>query len=356
MTEWTITHDFAYTYGGAERVTSALALDVLPDADVRIISGYDRTLDRMGLRGRAGFIFPSSVLRERIYRQSAPLYAPVLSALSVEGNLLASSYAFAHHLRTDGTKVVYCHSPLRQAWASSAEHLSRVARYAQPPLRATSAYLRVLDRRASRSTDVFVATSRVVQRRIREAYGRDATIVPPPVDLHEFHPPPNGRAGREGYLWVGRIVEPYKRLSLLIEVFRERPDRLLVAGEGRDRARLEAQAPPNVRFLGTVGRDRLAELYGTSRAVMFPSTDDFGIVPLEAMACGTPVVAYRAGGALDTVVEGETGVFFDETTPRSVDAALDALASIEWDEGRLVRHARQFSRPVFASRIRELIG
>ena len=355
MTEWTITHDFAYTYGGAERVTSAMALDVLPDADVRIISGYDGTLDRMGLRGRASFIFPSAVLQERIYRQSAPLYAPLLSAMSVEGNLLASSYAFAHHLRTSGTKVVYCHSPLRQAWATHAELATHASRYAQLPLRATSAYLRSLDRRASRSTDVFVATSREVQRRIRAAYGRDADIVPPPVDLHEFHPPSNGQV-REGYVWVGRIVEPYKRLSLLIEVFRERSERLLVAGEGRDRARLEAQAPPNVQFLGSVGRGKLTELYGTARAVLFPSTDDFGIVPLEAMACGTPVVAYRAGGALDTVVEGETGVFFGEATRRSVDAALDTLAGTDWDEQRLVDHARRFSRPVFAERMRELLG
>jgi glycosyltransferase involved in cell wall biosynthesis len=350
-----VSHDFAYVYGGAERVTSAIALDVLPEAGVRIVSGNRATVERMGLTGRTRFVMPPSLLRERIYRQTAPLYAPLVPLARVDGNLLASSYAFAHHLRVSGRKVVYCHSPLRQAWAND-DVLAAASSRMRPVLRATSAYLRALDRRSSRDVETYVATSREVQRRIREAYGVEAPIIPPPVDLDEFHPPGGSGVERDHYLWVGRIVEPYKRLAVLVETFRRRPERLLVAGDGRDRARIAAAAPSNVTFLGVVGRDELVHLYGSARALLFPSTDDFGIVPLEAMACGTSVIAHRSGGALDTVVEGETGVFFDHATPAAIDDALNRHATIAWQEHRLAEHASRYSRPTFAARLRALLG
>jgi glycosyltransferase involved in cell wall biosynthesis len=203
--------------------------------------------------------------------------------------------------------------------------------------------------------DRWIATSSVVAQRIARFYGVQAPpVVPPPVDLEVFRSAAVSRG--DSFVWAGRIVEPYKRVELLIEAFRQLPYRLLIAGRGRDELRLRQRAPANVVFLGELDSHALAELYGSARAVLFPSEDDFGMVPIEAMACGAPVVAFRGGGALDTVVDGETGVFFDEPSVSSLSQALERCLRSDWDEDAIVAHASGFGRNVFAARIRELLA
>lgn len=346
-----------FAYGGAERVTEVIAHDVLPDAVVYCLAGNDQVCARMEISNRCRFILPRGVVTANNYRQLAPFYGPVLPRLQpIDGNLLSSSYALCHHLRCTGDHYCYCHSPLRQAWDQTDRYAAVAGTAERYVLRLGAAWLRVLDRRALPHVDRFVASSRAVRSRIQRYYGvQDVPIVPPPVTLPRVEKVLAGER-QDYFLWVGRIVEPYKRVSLLLETFRGRPhEKLIIAGGGRDAVAIQQSAPRNVSFVGEVTGERLIKLYSCAKAVLFPSEDDFGIVPLEAMACGTPVVAYRGGGALDTVVEDETGVFFSEATPLAVGRAIDEVRQIDWECAILRARAAQFSREQFAVRLAALL-
>lgn len=352
----TVVHDFAYVLAGAERVSAVIANDVAPGSRLVTISGSRDVLDRMRIAGGARSLLPGPVLAH-VYRALAPLYPVLLRAVPViEGDVVCSSYAFAHHVRCTGRKVVYCHTPLRQIWSGHAGYLAHARGWQRVLLRGLTAWMRRRDLNAVGTADAYVAASGAVRSRIENLYGRsDVAVIPPPLDTAVFHPRDDGDAPRTAFLWVGRIVEPYKRLSLVVEAFRDLPFDLLVAGDGRDRERLEAGAPPNVRFLGWQDDAALAELYRRARAVVFPSEDDFGLVPVESMACGTPSVAYRRGGACETVVEGVTGVFFDEQDVPSLRAALLAAASREWDRHDIAERGRSYGSERFVRDMREVL-
>ena len=351
---WSVVHDFAFTVGGAERVSALLALEVAVDGPLVTLGGRPEVFASTGVddvRVRHPRLFGP-----RHYRQLS-LLVPALSRVSpaVEGNVLASSYAFAHHVRATGSKVVYCHTPLRQVWSGAGMYAGHAPAPVRAALGAATAALRHLDRRAARDAAAYVANSRAVARRIEEFYGIEpAAVAYPPHDaLFHRRDVPRG----DHYVWAGRIVEPYKRLEPLLEAFRSRPHlRLDVIGDGRDAARLRALAPANVRFLGTMDTAALADAYARARAVLFPSEDDFGLVPVEAMATGTPVVALGRGGALETVVDGLTGVLFDESTPELMAAALDRFESEDWDEQRIAAHAEEnFGREAFIRTMRSVL-
>ncbi|OLT41894.1 hypothetical protein BJF86_02490 [Serinicoccus sp. CNJ-927] len=234
--------------------------------------------------------------------------------------------------------------------------MPRVARLASRSATGPRQAYRMLDRRAALSADAYVANSHVVADRIRRFYGIEpAATAYPPVDPSFTYQPEVLRGG--DYLWVGRIVEPYKRLEPLIEAFRMRPDRrLVVMGDGRDKDRLQATAPTNVRFHGQVTTALLARAYSRARAVIFPSEDDFGLVPVEAMSAGTPVVALQKGGPKETVKEGRTGVFFSEAEPQLIVAAIDRFEREEWDSEDIASYAQEnFGREVFVRQVREVL-
>jgi glycosyltransferase involved in cell wall biosynthesis len=353
---WTIVHDFCFQYGGAERVTETVAHRLLPQAEIVFLGGSPEVAERMGLLHRARFLLPDRLVTERSYRHLSPLYAPWLARRRpLPGNVFASSYAFAHHLPATGRKVVFCHSPLRQIWSGLHDYQAQLGRRGGTALRTVAPLLRTLDRSAALGADLYVTTSRDVQSRVERYYGlADAPVIPPPIDTDTFRPDPSATA-RDHYLWVGRIVEPYKRLSLVLEAFRENGAPLLVAGSGRDEQRLRAGAPANVTFLGEVPSSHLRSLYSGARALIFPSTDDFGMVPLESMACGTPVVAHRSGGALDTVREGVTGVYFEATSAEALNRAIDRLQGHVWDRRTIRAHALEYGETRFVERLGDLL-
>ncbi len=353
MTDWLVTHDFAFSLGGAERVTAVLAAQVLGGSPVHCFGGEADVLTGLGVE--EVHIRHPRLFRPGSYRQ-ASLLLPATNHLraSFEGNVLASSYAFAHHVSASGALLVYCHTPLRQAWSGQQMYLETLPGAVRPVARRMLEQLRRVDRNRALAADAYIANSRAVAERIQRFYGINAVAtVHPPYDPR-FHVRDSRRG--EHYVWAGRIVEPYKRLEPLIEAFRGTDRRLLVIGDGRDGPRLRASAPANVTFAGTLSTDELALAYSEARAVLFPSEDDFGIVPIEAMACGAPVVALGRGGALDTVVEGETGVFFPEPTPSAIATALDRFEAEGFDIARILERARDFSEQRFVEAMRKVVA
>ncbi|MEZ2388353.1 glycosyltransferase [bacterium RCC_150] len=353
---WTVAHDFAFHFGGAERVTAQLQAAVGTEP-LRVLAGSDEVIRRMGMANQHIRLSPSWV-NEANYRPLALVHALTAShTAAVEGNLLASSYGFSQMLGSKGLKVVYCHSPLRQAWSGIREYSKAMGpligsawRYGAAPV------IRGLDRRATRSTDHFIATSRAVQDRILLYYGRESIIIPPPVD-EVFTPSFVSHSAGRNYVWAGRIVEPYKKLGMLVEAFAQSPERTLtVVGDGRDRLEIESKAPGNVQFIGEVDSEALAEIYQTASAVIMPSEDDFGMVATEAIATGTPVIAFKAGGALDTVRHGRSGILYSESSPKGIISGLREFESHSWDRREVAKCGEKYTARVFRRTIKDFLS
>jgi glycosyltransferase involved in cell wall biosynthesis len=354
-----IAHDFAEAYGGAERIIASVA-EVLPDAQFWAILGRDSVAERMGLEGRFHSVMPQRAALLRAYRALAPVYPTLVRhyKLPEADVLLTSSYGFAHgfETRNRAPQACYCYSPLRFAWSMTEAYGQALALpLARHALKAFAAYMRAVDRRASQRVTRYIAESAYVAAQIRNAYGVDSEVVMPPVDCSRFVPSPE--PGHDDFfLFCGRLVEPYKRPTLTVEAFRGLSQRLVIAGGGPELERLRRIAPPNVEFRGELGDDELVALMQRCTAAVFPSKDDFGLIPVEAMACGRPVIAFAGGGALETVVAGETGEFFDQQSAAALRRAVTRFDPDQYDSGAIRKHAEKWDVPRFQASILEIIG
>ncbi len=258
----------------------------------------------------------------------------------------------------EGAKhLCYCLTPMRYAWLFFDEYFGSVPAPFRALIRPVLAALRAWDRAASRSVTRFAAISEHVRERIRAFYGREASVIYPPVDT-DFYTPADRPRGRF-FVLVSAFV-PYKRVDLAIRAANLLGAKLAVIGNGPEEKRLRALAGPTVEFLGWKKNEEIREFYRSCEAVVFPGEEDFGIVPVEAQACGTPVVAFARGGALETVVAGKTGVFFTEPTAASLAAAMKEAAARPWDRAAIRAHAEKFSaarfRREFAEAVKETLS
>ena len=351
-----ITHDFMETFGGAERVTAELAA-AFPDAPVIALLARESVVARMGLRGRVEAVLPEKQSLLRNYR----LLTPILPALADRAEMpecdvvVASSYAFAHRLRpSPETPVVcYCHSPLRFAWSmtdSYRQEWSR-GRLSGAAFGLLAAAMRRSDRGIAQGVTQYLTQSPYTADLIEDFYGRDAGIVPPPVDTQLFRP--SDQPPGDYYLLCGRLIEPYKRVGMVLDAFRDLPEKLIVAGDGPALESLRRDAPPNVEFLGALEDHDLVPLMQHCRGAVFPSQDDYGLIPVEVMATGRPVLAFGQGGALHTVRPGVTGSFFYEQTPAALADALRTFRPESFDPQQIRAHAEQWGRETFHERIRD---
>lgn len=273
--------------------------------------------------------------------------------------ILSSSHAVGKGIipPSDAVHVCYCHTPMRYAWEMEDQYLHdfNVPKLLQPLVKRQLAKLREWDLTTAKRTDYFIANSSETAARIKRIYNRESAVLNPPVS-DEFCTtdvlPTDQR--EDYYLALGRLV-PYKRYDLLIEAANQSGMQLVIAGTGQDETRLKAMAGPTVRFLGKVPQDELAELYRTSKALLFPQLEDAGVVPLEAQACGTPVIAYGKGGALDTVQHKETGVHFAEQTVSSLLSAIKQFEALRFDAKTIQNHAKQFSDTNYKAKLLEHI-
>lgn len=247
--------------------------------------------------------------------------------------------------RFDGPHLVYCHSPLRYAWRADLED-DRLHGASAAAGRALRPALRSIDRWNARTATAFVANSRAVRTRIADCYGRDSTVVHPPVDVARFTHVERHTEDNAPWLCFGRLVG-YKRADLAVAACTRAGLPLVVAGAGPELDRLRSLAGPSVCFEPRVDERRYEELLSTARGLLFPGEEDFGIVPVEAMAAGVPVVAFARGGALDTVVDGQTGVLFHEQEIGALLDAMDRCDRTGFHEPKLRLHASQFDRSSF---------
>jgi glycosyltransferase involved in cell wall biosynthesis len=350
-----IVHDYLNQYGGAERVLEALH-ELYPEAPV-YTSIFDP--DAMPPHYRNWDIRTSWMQSlpgwRAHFRRYFLLYPSAFESfdLSTYDLILSSSSAYAKGIipPPHALHICYCHTPMRFAWRSDdylqRERIHGLQRAVLPIL---LSYVRLWDAATAARVDLFVANSREVAARIWRYYRREALVIPPPVDLPAY----TAHAPGDYYLAGGRLV-PYKRLDLAVRAFTALGLPLKIFGSGRDQAALEASAGPNVAFLGRVADEQLQALFAGCRAFVFPGEEDFGITPLEAMAAGRPVIAYAAGGALDTVVPGVTGRFFDQQNAAALAAAVATSRADHYDAASIRCHAEQFSRQRFLDRMRELI-
>ena len=349
-----IAHDFMETFGGAERVVQEMA-QTFPDAPVIAILGRRSVARRMGIEDRFRSLLPEREAILRHYRFLAPLFPTLVrrGRLPDADVLVTSSYAFAHGFRTrnDAFHICYCHSPLRFAWTMTEEYKRT---WAHGPISRIgfdllAAWMRAADRRAARRIGHFLTQSEYTAAQIRRFFAREAEVIGVPVDPGLFRP--SGEPVEDYFLLCGRLIEPYKAATVVVRAFEHLDQRLVVAGDGPALPRLRAAAPRNVEFVGHLEDTELVALMQKCRAAIFPSQDDFGLVPIEVMSCGRPVIAYAAGGALQTVVPGVTGELFEDQRPESVARAVRTFAPEAYDPQAIRRHAERWLARHFRERL-----
>lgn len=328
---WAITHDFMFELGGAERVTALIAHRVLPGARVVAFGGNAEIANELEIDVEflsSKYTFAN--FRALSMQELLPFRRRRVSA----DCLLHSSYAFAHHIRPKNrpaTEVVYCHSPVRQLWSGREMYTEHLSPFLRAPVTKFMGVAAAVDRRRAGEMDQYIATGSTVADRIRRHYGRTAdAVIPPPIDKRFFDHPLSEKVPKRHIVWMGRVVEPYKKLTLLIEAMRYTDARLTVIGDGRDLNGVRGIAPANVEFLGRMETEALIPIVADADALVFPGADDFGMTVVEAMALGTPVLAYAQGGARDTVIEGINGAFFWIQEPQSLASEIDRVLGMTW--------------------------
>ncbi|KKW39508.1 MAG: Glycosyl transferase group 1 [Candidatus Peribacteria bacterium GW2011_GWC2_54_8] len=272
--------------------------------------------------------------------------------------VLSSSHAIGKGVIPPPTAVhiCYCHTPMRYAWEMEAQYLQdfHIPKILKGTVQKHLRRLRRWDLTSAQRVDHFIANSSTVQQRIERTYGRKSTVVHPPVSQRFFDTPLHSSVRKEYFLALGRLV-PYKRFDLLVETANMLSLPLKVAGSGQDAQRLQRMAGPSVEMLGYVPDEDLPALYQGAKALLFPQLEDAGVTPLEAQACGTPVIALGKGGALDTVVNGKTGLFFEEQTVASLQSALRKFEGMQFDVKAIRSHAKAFSSDRFRSKIVSIV-
>jgi glycosyltransferase involved in cell wall biosynthesis len=351
-----IVHDWLNQIGGAEGVLEAL-VEMFPEAPIYTSMYWPEAMPAayQGWNIRTTWMdhLPGIYDHHQPYLLFYPL---AFGAMELRGYdlVISNKSAFCFGVRVaPGTRhVCYCLTPTRFVWDfDSYVHREQVGGVARSLVHPFLGPLQRWERTAARRIDDFVAISIEVQRRIRRLYGRESSVIYPPVDTGKFALADDHD---DYFLIVSRLI-PYKRIDLAVRAFTELGLPLWIGGDGRDRANLEAIAGPNIRFLGRVPEHDLASLLAHCRAFVFPGLEDFGIAPVEAMAAGRPVIAYAGGGALDSVVEGVSGTFFREQTAESLIEAVHRFEGATFEPAAIRAHAEKFDARVFKAQLRKLI-
>ena len=340
--------DWLTNSGGAEKVILALH-KLFPNAPI-----YTSIYNPKRMKGFEHAAVHTSYLQHLPWaKDKHQLYLGLMPGVFEQFDLsgydivISSSHSCAKGIITkpETLHVSYCHSPMRYAWENSHSYIREYEIH--PLIKKIAPFflhnLRMWDRLSAERVDYFIANSKNVQNRIYKYYRRPASVIYPFVDTQKF----KTNDKRENFfLAVGRLT-PYKRFDLIIEAFNKLHLPLKIVGTGVAYKKLVAMANNNIEFLGRVSDEKLAELYSNAKALIFPQVEDFGITPLEAMAAGCPVIAYSKGGALESVIDKKTGLFFDEQNPLSLEGAVQKLQTMNFDSEAIREHAKTFDQKIF---------
>jgi glycosyltransferase involved in cell wall biosynthesis len=354
-----LVHDWLTGMRGGEKVLEALC-EIFPAAPLYTLVRVPGTVSA---RIEARPIHTSFVQHlpapGRLYRHYLPLYplAVELWDFSSFDLVISSSHCAVKSVkaRKDAVHVCYCHSPMRYAWDQFDAYFGpdQIGKLKSRLMRPIMHEMARWDRATATRADRFLANSQYVAGRIGRYYNRRSAVVYPPVDT-DFYTP-ESRSSSRGFLIVSALV-PYKRLDVAIEACRRLAAPLTIVGTGPEEARLRALAGPDVRFLGWLPDEHIRTLYRSATATLLPGTEDFGIVPVESQACGTPVVALDDGGARETVIDGETGVLVPEPTAEAFTAGLERAAQVSFDPAAARANALRFSKQEFATSIKSAVN
>ena len=369
---------------GGEKVLAALG-EMLPEADIfthafgmgmdekvrgRREKGEGTRDEGRGLSWQGHRVTESFIARLPLGRRHPQAYLPLMPAatrsLNLDGyDLIVSSESgpIKGIRKPAGARhICYCHTPMRYVWDMYDDYYRSAGVGGKIAMKLFTPYMRREDLKSAESVDTFVANSAFVADRIKRIYDRDSVVVHPPVDIEFFTEPgalPQSFPfeSKSYYLYAGELRD-YKRPDLAVEACLKMNRKLVVVGNGRMRERLlrRVEARNNVIFLGRVSDDELRGVYSNAKALLFPGIEDFGIVSVEAQAAGVPVIAFGKGGALETVVDGKTGCFFNEASFHSLCSAIEHFESINWEESLCRRNAMRFSRNEFLNQMKQILN
>ncbi len=342
---------------GGERVLESFC-EMFPDADI-----YTHVVDRSELSDtlnrheiKTSFISKLPFAKAH-YQKYLPFMPRALEELDLSDYdlVISSESGPAKGVITnpDAFHLCYCHSPMRYIWDLYPHYLNGAGFLARQAFPGIAHRLRTWDVTSAARVDQFVANSSFVRRRINKFYRRDSDVIHPPVAVSEFAAARKDGRG-EYYLAAGELVG-YKRFDLVVDAFTKTGQKLLIVGDGEERKALERRAGPNVSFLGRVDFSELKQRFGECKALVFPGEEDFGMIPVEVMATGRPVIAFGKGGALDTVVDGETGILFTEQTVEALQYAVERFESLNFDADAIQAHAGKFGPEIFKAKIKAVL-
>jgi glycosyltransferase involved in cell wall biosynthesis len=350
-----LVHEFLNQLGGAEKVLHNF-LQIWPDATVHVIlynkektnGEFEKYQKKISLLNK----FPLSQSHPRLL---LPLMPQAIEDFKFSDYdvVLSDSSSFAKGAKSKGKlHICYCHTPTRFLWTEP-EYLD-YQRYPGLFKRVGKMFIPVLkkwDYKAAQRPDFYIANSENVRTRIQKFYNRDSVVIPPPVDTEMFYP----KGDKKNYFFTASRLEPYKKVDVIIEAFNELGLPLKIAGTGTIEDKLKVMAKSNIEFLGRITDEQMREHYAESKAFVFAAEEDAGIVFLEAQACGTPVIAYGKGGALEVVKEGVTGEFFHEQTTQSLVEVLKQFEPTKYDSKKIHYHAQAYDKKNFQRMIKEFV-
>jgi glycosyltransferase involved in cell wall biosynthesis len=349
-----LVHDFLLDVRGAERVFLALC-DLFPQADL-----FTAVYDERGTEGRFAARRPTTSFLQRMhpdartFRALLPLYPYAMEALDLRGSdlVISSSSAWAHGViaDADAVHVCYCHNPFRYAWNAREATLAKYDPLRRAALGFVFQRWRQWDWIAAQRVDQYAANSETTRKRVKRYFGREATVLYPPVETERFAPAPVG----DEFVVLSELM-PHKRIDLAIAAFNELRLPLTVVGNGPDARRLRRMAGPTIRFTGRVSDAEAAALLSSARALVVTATEEFGIAAVEAQAAGRPVIALREGGVRETVLEGETGLFFDRAQPAALVEAVRGFDPAAFDPDACMANAQRFDVAHFRHGLRSLV-
>ncbi|MDI4664835.1 glycosyltransferase [Xanthobacter autotrophicus] len=347
-----IVHYWLVGMRGGEKVVEALC-ELFPDADIFTLVAEPENLSEKIRRHKITTSFLQKIGGKKHYQKMLPLMPFAIESFDLtKYDLVISSEAGpakAVVTRPDALHICYCHSPMRYIWDLESQYRESAGKLTRAFMSLTGPSLRQWDVTTANRVDTFIANSQYVAKRIWKTYRRDSTVINPPVDLSRFTASDDLD---DAYLCAGQIT-PYKKIEVAVEAFNKMGKRLDIIGSGGSN-QLRKMAGPTVRFLGAVDDREMERKFARCRALIFPGVEDFGIVPLEVMASGRPVIAFARGGATETVVDGVTGLLFQEQTPEALAAAVHKFEAegVRGTPEDFRAHVARFGRDVFLSNLR----